>query len=103
VSRFTRVLRVEVSQNPEFDPLLTETTDTPVTDKLPNTIPLTRVALTTGTETLYVRASVSAGGEFSPVSDVLEVVFADSVGAGGTTGSGGFGPGTHVEIEHTET
>jgi hypothetical protein len=104
VSRYTRILRVEVSQDPDFDPLLTEVTDTPVTDKLPNTIPVTRSGATSGALTIYVRASVSAGGEFSPVSDPpLEVVFANNVGAGGTSGSGGFGPGTHVEIEHTET
>lgn len=101
VSRFTRILRVEVSQHADMSD--TEVTDTPITDKLPNSLPITRVPSGGGTETIYVRASVSAGGAFSPVSDILTITFADSVGSGGSSGNGGFGPGTHVEIEHTET
>lgn len=98
LSRFTRRLRVEVSQNADMSDA--EITDTPVTDKLPNTSPITRAPSGSGTETIYVRASVSAGGAFSPASDILTVTFANNSGSGGSGGSGGFGPGTHVEIEH---
>lgn len=101
VSRHTRLLRVEVSEHADMSSA--EVTDTTVGDKLPDVIPLSRTAPSAGTLTLYVRASVSAGGEFSPASDILAVTFADIGGSGGSMGTGGFGPLTHVEIEHEET
>jgi hypothetical protein len=92
---YARLRKVEVADNPEME-------DAQVTiyqgHGFPPYVNITRES-GTDNQTVYVRVSHSSGGEYAPASEVLELIFADASGAGGS--SGGFDPinPDHFELE----
>lgn len=98
-SRYTRRMKIEVDTDSGFP--APEVTEVDVEDYRA-AIPITRTGAGSGALTIYVRVSASGGNGYGPASDTQTVTFANNVGSGGTTGSGGYPPGAIIPVEHAE-
>lgn len=103
VGVYTRVLRVQISDDIGFTS--PETTDFEVTaGTLPDLVAVEVARITNDPLDRFFRVAASGGGgTFGPWSDILTVTFADNLGAGGSSGTGGFPPGGGVLLEHNES
>jgi hypothetical protein len=98
-TRFARLRKVETAGDVDFTTdVQTEIYDGAdfVAKELPRYINVNRPS-GAGTLTKFVRVSHSSGAAYGPTSNVLEVTFANSGGAGGSTGS--FDPIPRLDYE----
>ncbi|MEO7509330.1 MAG: hypothetical protein ABIZ95_18940 [Pyrinomonadaceae bacterium] len=99
-SRYTRRVRVEISENADMSsPTSDEVYDV---DDYRIAIPITRTGANSAALTIYVRVTASGGSGFGAASTIQTITFANIGGSGGSTGSGGYPPGTILPIEHAE-
>ena len=103
-TRFARLRKVEVSDLEDFDDpdAVIQTTvydgANEINRELPRFVNVTRES---GDDVLtkYVRVSHSSGGSYGTTSDVLEIIFPDVDGVGGSTGGYDPIPHGHLPLE----